>query len=181
MGFIRMDCAFTRQQMKWSKFEIAERVYRPAILSIRNGVSLNCIESRSSVVRQGFQAGYTQRGLCDKIALGLKPAHASIPHRRILFLKQFLGLCRPGHQLAIKAEPVASEFIPKARPLRCRLKADEELSLQAFIGKEAAARARIDGAERALHHSETLLRDTLVFAQHNHSPRAHVLLFADNG
>src|ERR1700730_3189597 len=114
--------------MEGSKFEIIKGAYGPAILAIGPGVMLDCIEAFSSMARQHFPAGDTQHSLWDNSILSLQRVDARVAHWGILLLKQLLRFRRPGHQFAIEAEPVGSEFVPEAGLFGGHPKAVEELT-----------------------------------------------------
>src|SRR5260370_16443660 len=95
MGFIRVDRAFGRQDMEWGQLEIAEGIYRPAILPVGAGVTVDRIEPRRSAARQRFQAGDTQQCLPHYAALCLDGMEASIAHPPLFLLHPLLFLCRP--------------------------------------------------------------------------------------
>src|SRR5215469_6005216 len=96
---------------------------------------------------------------------------------RILSPQELLRLGRPWHQLAVQAYPIGLQIRPEIRGRKGSAHTLQHLGLELRIVEEPPAGARIADSRLAFAYAEAPKRRLGVAANHNHSPRAHVLLF----
>jgi len=85
-----MNCAFTRQQVKWSEFQIVERVHRPAVLAVLANVMIQSIQALDGLFLQCIKSWNALGCPCQQRLLNSKRLDACIADRCILLTQQLL-------------------------------------------------------------------------------------------
>src|ERR1700739_111852 len=130
---IDMNGTFTGQQMKRRDADVRNSLHWPAVMPICLDVSVRCICSlskRRGQIRSIQPASCSQR---ENLVCRLDRSLSSCTSGCVLCAQKIFRLDRPGHYLAIDAEPVRMEFRPAPCIVQRIAEFGDNLALQADV------------------------------------------------
>src|SRR5262249_30734197 len=146
MILVRVDCTFSRHDMKRSDANIPKRFDRPAVVLIGPSEPLGEVKTDLVPLDERTDIDAASRSLFEFMN-GLAQADARRrPDRGVLLANEFQRLRRPGHQFAIEAHPIGLELLPESGPIERTSDGSEQFAFERYILEEATSRARVANA-----------------------------------
>ena len=174
--------AFRRQQVKRRKLQVADRMNRPAIATVRIHVTIHsfepllCNRSSRSLARQHFAI----RGCSNAATASVSDACAAAPTAAYCCRNNSCALADHGINSASRQTQSVCKLIPEICGVQSRPYFFKEFLLNLCVVEESSSCARIADPDAFIDDTETSSRRISVAADDHHGARTHMFFFAND-
>src|SRR5262245_5116422 len=152
---VDVDASVARQAMERRQPDVVERRDRPRVAAIRVRERLHGDRTLLRPREQVADVETARRRRFERRDRRRESRPTRRTDRRVLRAYQLLRLRRPGHQLAVEADPVALELLPDAGGVERPRDAVEERRARGVVGEERPPGPGVDRAGAAVDDAET--------------------------